>query len=326
MVNKWTDVYKAHHPRFDCPQLGYSFEPDFVFRSDRNQHVSSEDCLFLNIFRPADNVTGRAVIVWLHGGGYKSGTGNFEGRYLSSFGDVVLVTINYRLGVLGFMRFADESSKAGNAGLYDQLLALEWVTKNIANFGGDPDRIVPMGESAGAMSLGALILAGGKHFSRAIMQSGSVNAPNRFDNRTQAEHKTNQCAKALGCFQPHELIQCLRNKSADELVDICNEFTFVPTFGTELLPYHPVEHLRRQNLPEKRIDLLFGVASNEGITLQMKQVERLRKRRLLNVAKVREVIQGWISWGARTSDVNNSNIVDFYTRGLAANASYLQLR
>ncbi|KAL3472898.1 cholinesterase [Aspergillus californicus] len=127
--------------------------------------MGSEDCLFLNIWSPFLPRHGRrsqnlkAVMLWIHGGAFTSGTGSdptFDGTNLASRGDVVVVTINYRLGPLGFLVLGDEGIN-GNFGLADQITALDWVRENIRDFGGDPDRITIFGQSAGAMSVRALL-------------------------------------------------------------------------------------------------------------------------------------------------------------------------
>jgi para-nitrobenzyl esterase len=141
----------------------------------------SEDCLYLNVWSKSLDGS-RPVMVWIHGGGFFAGFGGEErhnGGVLARKGAVV-VTINYRLGALGFMAhpaFAAESPQhaAGNYGLLDQVAALDWVRRNIARFGGDPSRVTVFGESAGGMSVGALIgspLAKGL-FARAILESGT---------------------------------------------------------------------------------------------------------------------------------------------------------
>ena len=141
----------------------------------------SEDCLYLNVWSKSLDGN-RPVMVWIHGGGFFAGFGGEARHYggvLARKGAVV-VTINYRLGALGFMAhpsFAAESPQhaAGNYGLLDQVAALDWVRRNIARFGGDPTRVTIFGESAGGMSVGSLIgspLAKGL-FSRAILESGT---------------------------------------------------------------------------------------------------------------------------------------------------------
>ncbi len=142
----------------------------------------SEDCLVLNVFTPAQHLDGaRPVLVWIHGGGFTGGSGNvpwYDGTNLAADGDVVVVTINYRLGALGFLHLAHlhpELAGSGANGIRDQVTALEWVRDNIAAFGGDPGRVTVFGESAGGMSVGTLLgtPAAAGLFHGAIAQSGA---------------------------------------------------------------------------------------------------------------------------------------------------------
>ena len=146
-----------------------------------------EDCLYLNIWTPAKSADDRLpVMVWIHGGGFDHGTGaasGYDGENLASKGAVV-VTINYRVGVFGFLALPELTAESphhasGNYGLLDQIAALEWVQRNIAAFGGDPTRVTIFGESAGAESVSVLMaspLARGL-FTRAIAESGGAFGP-----------------------------------------------------------------------------------------------------------------------------------------------------
>lgn len=129
---------------------------DFVPPGDE-----SEDCLFLNIFAPADFNKAKPVMVWIHGGAFTSGSGNeYDATRLARENDVVVVTINYRLGVFGFLdlrALGEEFSRCVNLGIQDQIEALRWVRQNISAFGGDPDNITIWGESAGATSVLSLL-------------------------------------------------------------------------------------------------------------------------------------------------------------------------
>ncbi|MEJ8645900.1 carboxylesterase family protein [Streptomyces sp. MS1.HAVA.3] len=117
-----------------------------------------EDCLTLNVWAPAIDGARRPVLVWIHGGGFVSGSGSLPGYSGETFardGDLVVVSINYRIGPLGYL-YTDEGDEGGNHWLTDQLAALRWVKENIASFGGDPDRITVAGQSGGAVSTAAL--------------------------------------------------------------------------------------------------------------------------------------------------------------------------
>ncbi|MGD8416408.1 MAG: carboxylesterase/lipase family protein [Pseudomonadales bacterium] len=167
---------QAWQPQMDdMGPLGFAFNA----RAAANRN---EDCLYLNVWTPGLDDRKRPVLVWIHGGGFSGGTGAtpmYEGTALARRGDAVVVTINYRLGALGFLNLAEVTGgrvdATGNEGLLDQVMALEWVRDNIAAFGGDPRRVTIFGESAGGMSVGALMAFGPARglFHRAIPQSGA---------------------------------------------------------------------------------------------------------------------------------------------------------
>lgn len=158
------------------PMLGMEALLDFAVREPQD-----EDCLYLNIWTPGTDGARRPVMVWIHGGAFLTGSGSqemFRKNTLVDRGDVVLVTVNYRLGALGFMNLREITGgkipATGCEGLLDQIAALSWVGDNIEAFGGDPGNITLFGESSGAMSIGTLMgmpAAEGK-FHKAILQSG----------------------------------------------------------------------------------------------------------------------------------------------------------
>jgi para-nitrobenzyl esterase len=174
-----------------------------------------EDCLFLNVFTPAADDRRRPVLCWIHGGAYTTGSGNdYNGSVLAAQGDVVVVTINYRLGALGFLDLSRlDGSYAGSAsnGFRDQIAALEWIAANIADYGGDPDDVTIFGESAGGGSVLALLAAPAADglFHKAIAHSpGGVNLPPLDWAPRLGEH--------LDGDGP--LLDRLRTASADELI------------------------------------------------------------------------------------------------------------
>jgi para-nitrobenzyl esterase len=135
----------------------------------------SENCLTLNVWTPGFGGAARPVLLWIHGGAFLFGSGAsplYEGKALAARGDVVVVTVNYRLGILGYL--AHPELGGGNWGLLDQIAALKWVRENIASFGGNPGNVTAFGESAGGMSVGDLLTAPAARglFHKAIIQSG----------------------------------------------------------------------------------------------------------------------------------------------------------
>lgn len=156
-------------------------QPESGLTESKVPQIQSEDCLYLNVWTPAADAQKRPVMVWIHGGGFELGSGSaemYDGVKLATKGDVVIVTLNYRLGVFGFLYFDEaDSNSAGfenNLGIRDQVVALRWVKENIAAFGGDPNQITVFGESAGGTSVQTLLAAREAKglFQKAIAQSG----------------------------------------------------------------------------------------------------------------------------------------------------------
>jgi para-nitrobenzyl esterase len=177
-VKPWSDVRDAKKYGTIAPQILPTTGPLAALKEDEPQ---SEDCLFLNIQTPGLDNKHRPVMVWIHGGAFVMGSGSsisYRSGSLAARGDIVLVTINYRLGELGFLRLKDVTGDkipaTGNEGLLDQIAALMWIRDNIAAFGGDPENVTVFGESAGGMSIGCLLAmpAARGLFKKAICESG----------------------------------------------------------------------------------------------------------------------------------------------------------
>jgi para-nitrobenzyl esterase len=214
----WAGVRKADAFGAQCMQPAV-FD-DIVF-----ERPASEDCLFLNLWTPASDASARLpVMVWIHGGGYQAGASHearHDGVRLARHG-VVLVTINYRLGVFGFFAHPalsqeDGRGSSGNYGLLDMVAALQWVRDNIAAFGGDPGNVTIFGESAGSFAVSALMaapLAQGL-FHKAIGESGAHFGPSlAAPTREASEANGEKFAAALGATSPDQL----RAKSGEDVV------------------------------------------------------------------------------------------------------------
>lgn len=208
-----------------------------------------EDCLYLNVTTPRRPGRGKPVVVWLHGGAFQFGAGSDYGAgRMAALGDVVVVTVNYRLGAFGFLAHP-ELAGSGNYGLADQQAALRWVRRNAAAFGGDPGNVTIAGESSGARSVCAHLVAPASQglFHRAVVQSepctmvdwpatdGTPEAepPGFPRSRAVAERQGVRYAEALGCAD----VACLRGKTPAELLGTPE--WFAPTHGTAVLPVDP---------------------------------------------------------------------------------------
>ena len=216
----------------------------------------SEDCLSLNVWTPGLDGAKRPVMVWIHGGGFTGGSGAsvlYDGDHLARHGDVVLVTINYRLGILGFLAHPDladaESGASANWGLLDQVAALEWVRDNIERFGGDPGNVTIFGESAGGMSVAVLLglpRAVGL-FQRAICQSGAALAASP----EAAAATTESVLAELGLGDvtkvrdvPVEVLLKAQETVAALSVRRGRALPFIPAVDGSSLPKQPLQEIR----------------------------------------------------------------------------------
>jgi para-nitrobenzyl esterase len=189
----WTGIRSSRGYGFVCPQdkgTGRQND-DEAFMFQWNDSVEGEDCLRINVWTPGLNANGkRPVMVWLHGGGYAAGSGNdipaFDGENLARHGDVVVVTLNHRLNILGYLdlsKYGEKYASSGNVGMLDIVAALEWVRDNIVAFGGDPGRVLIFGQSGGGAKVGTLMgMPSAKGlFHRAVVESGSFSFSNTQD-------------------------------------------------------------------------------------------------------------------------------------------------
>jgi para-nitrobenzyl esterase len=178
-VEPWSGVLQAKQFAPTCPQNPMAIP----VLSALQPEPQNEDCLYLNVWTPGLDDARRPVMVWIHGGGFTTGSGSslaYNGRTLATRGNTVIVTINYRLGAFGFLNLNEVTGgkipSTGNEGLLDQVFALKWVRDNIAAFGGDPRNVTIFGESAGAMSVACLLAMPGAKglFHKAVLQSGAA--------------------------------------------------------------------------------------------------------------------------------------------------------
>ena len=206
----WTAVRDARDSGPWCPQLA----------SDGTV-IGDEDCLYLNVWVPPSGDLPRPVLVFLHGGGNVIGSSTepvYDGAHLAERSGAVVVTLDYRLGPLGYLAhrtFGSASTGAGNYGLLDQKFALAWLQRNVGAFGGDPARVSVFGQSAGARNLCTLLASGaGDLFRAAVIQSGACEAIAE----DEAFAFGDRFADTVGCQGAPDPAHCLRELSTDELV------------------------------------------------------------------------------------------------------------
>nr|WP_258314725.1 carboxylesterase family protein [Streptomyces sp. Act143] len=257
----WQGVRDAIRPASPCPQPG----------GEVPGGGTDEDCLHLNVTTPdgAQPAHPRPVIVWLHGGGFTTGAGgSYDARRMATRGDVVVVTVDYRLGALGFLAHSGLPG-SGTFGLADQQAALRWVRAEIGAFGGDPHDVTLAGESAGGYSVCAQLTspAATGLFDRAIIQSGPCTgrperpfAPSSVALPTARAAGADLAAK-VGCGAAHDVPACLRRVHVSRLL-AAQATDQQPAHTTPLLPSDPAAAIAAGRF--HRVPVLIGSNHDEG--------------------------------------------------------------
>ena len=239
-----------------CPQVASSF----------GDASTNEDCLFLNVYTP-DTKGQYPVMVWIHGGAFvygSGGSGYYPGRLVDK--DITVVTLNYRLGALGFFSHPSLTTEmgegSGNFGLMDQQLALQWVQNNIANFGGDPDNVTIFGESAGGHSVLSHLVSPRSLglFDKVIVQSGSY-SPDQMP-LPIAEALGGAYVANAGCDIPGNELSCLRDLSVESILAAQTSDQYVPTTGTGFLPQSIRSKIASGDF--SRVPVMEGTNLDEG--------------------------------------------------------------
>uniref|UniRef100_A0A8D2IXL2 Carboxylic ester hydrolase n=1 Tax=Varanus komodoensis TaxID=61221 RepID=A0A8D2IXL2_VARKO len=263
----------------EATRFGNSCYQGSLRRSDYEEELHpesslsfSEDCLFLNVWVPHPQPSVPApVLVWVHGGDFLSGTGSFDRSFLAAHENIIVASMNYRLGALGFLSLPPAAP--GNVGLWDQHLALSWLRDNMAAFGGDPSRLTLGGQSAGGASVGFHLLSPASQpiFARATLQSGAAICPWAWVRPEEAQTRGRTLGQILGCVEDDDraVVTCLQAKGPWELVQklpilkqkALLDVPFVPTTDGDFLPDDPQRLLQAGHFPIKPSGLSNSVAS-----------------------------------------------------------------
>lgn len=320
-VDAWDGVLECKE--FSASAMQYTPQPfsmwteEFIGLSE----PLSEDCLYLNVWTSAQKNDKRPVIVFIHGGGFSSGSGSvpiYDGTNMAAKG-VVFVTINYRVGIFGFLAHPEldkesVSGTSGNYGLLDQIAALKWVNKNITAFGGDPNNVTIAGQSAGAFSVNYLVaspLAKGM-FHRAIAESGGAVMPTSRlskDNTLDiAEDKSLHMCQSLGINSIDEL----RYLSADSLLKL--PAMSIPVIDGYVLP-EAVQAIFEKG-QQNDVPVLLGWNANEGnFSGPIKSASEFKKKCQLNygnrASEFLKIFPATNDLIAQTSQIKLSGLLTF---------------
>lgn len=330
-VEKWDGLRVCDRFAPACPQ-----PKSMLFRVEE----TSEDCLYLNVWSPAESPDEKLpVMIWLHGGGFSTGTGAqslYDGMNLARKG-IVLVTINYRLGLLGYLchpllSMESPNSVSGNYGLLDMIAALKWVAGNIEHFGGDPGCVTVFGQSSGAISILELMispLAKGL-FQRAISESGSFydSYPmHRGNTMPEAEMKGLNFTAKTGFDSEDNVLGAMRAVPADELVKI-TQIQFHPVVDGWVMPITPSAMFASGR--QQKVPLLVGTNADEGTMFVAQKVTSSKDPQAAYENYVRKVYGQNADMALATFPVENGDVLramnDMFTRmGFAAGARYAAL-
>ncbi|MFF7333204.1 carboxylesterase family protein [Streptomyces sp. NPDC008150] len=253
----WTGVRDATGFGDRCAQAS-GWDPGY------ERTTLTEDCLSLNVYTPHGTRGGLPVVVWIHGGGFTGGAGqDTDPRKFAQQAGAVVVTVNYRLGALGYLNLpelAKESANgAGNYGLLDQQAALRWVRSNVAGFGGNADDVTIAGQSAGGTSVCAQLASPTAKglFDRAIIMSGSCALTSVTAARTASEAFVRQ----IGCAGAAGVLACLRGKSTADIVAAQQKAGVRPSVGGAAFPADPATAVPAGKF--NRVPVMLGQVTNE---------------------------------------------------------------
>ncbi|CAN7982956.1 unnamed protein product [Ixodes hexagonus] len=338
-VKPWTGVRDSSKHALPCMQLPLQIDEKIFLDYGNN----SEDCLYLNVWQPASAVACekndsqsacglRPIVVYIYGGGFLTGDASFfvfRGERFAALTDLIYITFNYRLGILGFFK-TDLPEFSGNAGMFDQIEALKWIKQNAKAFGGDSDQITVWGQSAGAISISYHMLSPLSEglFKRAFLQSGvtATGVPLQRLNNQGAAHRV------LGVFdcynatvpwknQAEESVKCLQKVDPNVLLKRSfkelpiTTISFLPTFGDEFLPNNPItEGLRIRTGQE----FLVSTTPDEGSLFVVAILLRNPHLRILVSDDFRSPVRILMRLLLDVPSAKTNAIVDAYLKGMAS--------
>lgn len=294
-IEPWSGIRQATEFGATCVQPALNYPDAGLHRPGSDV----EDCLFLNVFVPStikpDEKT--AVMVFIYGGGFSQGSSSaYPGGVLATFNDVIFVSFNYRIGILGFFNVPG-TDIIGNYGMLDQVLVLKWVQNNIASFGGDPGKVTIFGESVGGNSVSLHLISPLTKglFQRVIIQSGTASSP-LFCGKVTQRKQLELFAKAINCTSTLglSLVECARGKPVKEIIEGQEGVSHAnyhgpldilgPVVDSHFLPDLP-ENLFKTEKFHSDVDVITGFTDNEGAMMAMFLPQQVQNGTSLDLLK-----------------------------------------
>ena len=341
--SNWEGILNTTEQVFSCYQGKAEFPNSDMMNSPEAKKYRvvsplSEDCLYLNVISPKPRPEKAAVIVWLFGISFFQGSttmGIYSYEMLTALQNVIIVAPQYRLGAFGFLYSGDENAP-GNAGLYDQLLALQWVQDNIENFGGDPSKVTIMGNDAGGVSVGFHLISPLSEdlFLRGALLSGSPLQPGMIRDRSESIKMLNTLAESFNCSNNDnnnaDLISCLQKIAPEDIVkkDYERFYTnFFPIVDGEFIVEKPSITINKPR--EKPVkDILMGTLSDEATFILWFLMPHLLSMKTKLKFEEKEFLQGVKILGSifHRSDSLNKAIIQQYFNYDDPNNSFLNVK